>query len=168
MSTRFMTAALAAAAIVAVPVQGAAAKQGGEHGSHGPAAEHGHGHANGKCRKAHSTAFAAAGTLAGYTADSVTLDVTRANKHARDYIAAAGSTFSLAGARLRFEGVTDADGSGTVDFADVLPTDVMRVNGKVSKPKRGCPAADSTVTVRKVHVERPGAGDEAEQEDDES
>src|SRR5215212_929867 len=119
MNTRKMGAAMAAAALVAVPLQGAAAKP-GEHGSHGQ---------HGKCSKVQSVGFTAAGSLASYTADSVTLTVAHANKHARGFIAAAGSTFSLTGARLRFSGVSDADGSGTVDFADVLPTDRVKVIG---------------------------------------
>ena len=154
MNKRTLGAALAAAALVAVPVQGAAAKPGG-HESHGQQGQHG------KCAKQQSVGFSAAGSLASYTADSVTLNVAHANKHARTYIASAGSTFSLTGARVRFSGVTDADGSGTVDFADVLPTDVVHVNGKVSWPKHGCPASDSTLTVRKVQVVRPDA-DETE------
>lgn len=151
MNKRTMGAALAAAALVAVPVQGAAAKPGG-HESHGH---------HGKCAKVQSVGFSAAGSLASYTADTVTLNVAHANKHARAYIATAGSTFSLTAARVRFSGVTDADGSGTVDFADALPTDVVRVTGKVSRPKHGCPASDSTLTLRKVQVVRPDA-DETE------
>lgn len=148
MTKRTLGAALAAAAIAAVPVQGAAAKQNG-HEAHGQ---------HGRCAKTHSVGFSAAGSLASYTADSVTLNVTRANKHARAYIATAGSTFSLTGVQVRFNGVTDADGSGTVDFADVLPTDVVRVAGKVSSPKHGCPVSDSTLTLRKVQVVRPDTG----------
>jgi hypothetical protein len=158
MNAKTIGAAMAAAALVGAPVQGAAAKP-GEHGSHGLSGQHG------RCAKPQSVGFAAAGTLAGYTAGSVTLTVTRANKHARTFIAGAGSTFSTAGARVRFDGVTDADGSGTVDFADVLPTDVVRVIGKVSRPKHGCPAGDAALTLRKVQVVRP---DTAEAEPTES
>src|SRR5215212_11476193 len=98
MNRRMIGTAVAAALVAAVPVQGAVAKPGG-HESHG---------AKGKCAKLHAVGFSAAGTLTGYTADSVTLDVKRANKHARGYIDAAGSTFSLSGARVKFAGVTDA------------------------------------------------------------
>jgi hypothetical protein len=150
MNRRMISAAVAAAVVAAVPVQGAVAKPGG-HESHGP---------KGKCAKVQSVGFSAAGTLAGYTADSVTVDVKRANKHARGYIAAAGSTFSLGGARVKFAGVTDADGSGSVDFADVLPTEVVKLTGKVSRAKKGCPVTESALKLRKVQVVRPDAGED--------
>jgi hypothetical protein len=158
MNRRTITAAFAVAAAAAVPVQGAAAKP---HGHGGPP------EGKGRCAKAQSVGFAAGGSLAGYTADSVTLTIAHANKHARGYIASAGSTFPLADARLRFRGVTDADGSGAVDFADVLPTDVVRVIGKVSRPKRGCPAGDAALTVRKVQVVRPDAAETEQPEEHE-
>jgi hypothetical protein len=147
MNRRMITAAVAAAATVAVPAPAVLAKPGG-HGSPAP---------KGRCAKQQSVGFAAAGSLASYTADSVTVNVTRANPHARAYIAAAGQTFSLGSARVAFRGVTDADGSGTVDFADVLPTDVVRLAGKVSRPKHRCADAASTLTLRKVQVVRPDA-----------
>jgi hypothetical protein len=147
MNARKIAVAVAAAGVMAIPAQTAVAKQGG-HESHA---------SKGRCAKVQSVGFSAAGSLSSFTADSVTLTVTRANRHARDYIASAGATFSLTGARLSFRGVTDADASGTVDLADVLPTDVVRVAGKVSRPKRGCPAADAVVTLRKVQVKRPDA-----------
>ena len=149
MNRKMITAALAAAATLAVPAPGVLAKPGG-HGAHAP---------KGRCAKLQSVGFAAAGSLTSYTADSVTLNVTHANKHARAYIAAAGQTFSLGNARVSFAGVTDADSSGTVDFADVLPTDVVRLVGKVSRPKHGCPASDSALTLRKVQVVRPDTTD---------
>jgi hypothetical protein len=148
-----IAATVAAVATVAVPAPAVLAKQGG-HQPHAPKGP------KGKCAKLQSVGFAAAGTLASYTADSVTVNVTHANKHARAYIAAAGQTFSLGGARVSFEGVTDADASGTVDFADVLPTDVVRLGGKVSRAKHGCPVAPGALTLRKVRVERPGAADD--------
>src|SRR4051794_22436980 len=97
MNRTMITAAVAAAATVALPAPGVLAKP-GSHESHAP---------KGRCAKLQSVGFAAAGSLASYTTDTVTVNVTRANKHARAYIAAAGQTFSLSGARLSFHGVTD-------------------------------------------------------------
>lgn len=150
MNRTMITAAVAAAATVALPAPGVLAKP-GSHESHAP---------KGRCAKLQSVGFAAAGSLASYTTDTVTVNVTRANKHARAYIAAAGQTFSLSGARLSFHGVTDADGSGAVDFADVLPTDVVRLVGKVSRPKHGCPVTDGALRLRKVQVKRPDAAED--------
>jgi hypothetical protein len=149
MNTRMIAAAVAAAT-VAVPAPAVLAKPGG-HQSHAP---------KGRCAKLQSVGFSAAGSLASYTADSVTVNVARANKHARAYIATAGQTFSLSGARLSFRGVTDADGSGTVDFADVAPTDVVRLVGKVSRPKHRCAAAEASLKLRKVQVVRPDAAED--------
>jgi hypothetical protein len=115
-----------------------------------------------KCKKGRKVGFSVRGTLAGYTAEDVTLTVVRANKHARSFIEGDAHTFAIDGARVKFEGVTDTDESGEVDFADVAPTDVVKVTGKVVRPKKGCDAGEPAVTIRKVHVERPEA-DEAEE-----
>ena len=115
-----------------------------------------------KCKKGRKVGFSVRGTLDGFTAEDVTLAVVRANKHARSFIEGDTHTFALDGARVKFEGVTDADESGGVDFADVAPTDVVKVTGKVVRPKKGCDAGEPAVTIRKVHVERPEA-DEAEE-----
>lgn len=117
-----------------------------------------------RCSKGRKVGFALRGTLAGHTGDEVTIAVVRANKHARSFVEGTEHTFALEGARVKFEGVTDSDGSGEVDLADVAPTDVVKATGKVTRPKRGC-EAQATVTLRKLHVERPQA-DEAEEGDE--
>ena len=110
-----------------------------------------------KCKKARKVGFSVRGTLDAFTAEDVTLAVVRANKHARSFIEGDTHTFALEGARVKFEGVTDADGSGEVDFADVTPTDVVKVTGKVTRAKKGCDSVEPGVTIRKVQVERPEA-----------
>jgi hypothetical protein len=118
-------------------------------------------HGSRKCKRTHAVGFVVKGSLASYTAETVTLDVKRANRHARSYLAAADSMFTLGSARVRFAGVTDADGNGTVDFADVLPTDKVVAIGKATAPKRGC-AGETVLKLRKLQVVRP----EAEESDD--
>ena len=154
-------------ALLAFPLVAADAKpgkgKGGKHSAHSLVDGKGNRAAARKCSKLRKVGFAARGPLAAFSAEDVTITVAKANKHARSFIEGDSHTFALAGARVKFEGVTDADGSGTVDFADVVSTDVVKVGGKVARPKRGCDA-ESTVQVRKVHVERPAA-DEAEDSD---
>lgn len=115
-----------------------------------------------KCKKPHAVGFVAKGSLTSFdaAAGTLTLDVKRANRHARRYIEAAGSTFTLGEARVRFVGVTDGNGSGSVDLADVLPTDKVVATGKATKPKRGC-EGDIVLKLRKLQIIRPQA-DEAE------
>ena len=127
-----------------------------------PAAEHRGRGASRRCKRAQSVGFVVKGSLASFTPETVTLDVKRANRHARSYIKTAGSTFTLGTARVKFAGVTDADGSGTVDFADVLPTDQVVAVGKATRPKRGC-KGDTVLKLRKLQVVRPDA-DESESE----
>jgi hypothetical protein len=114
---------------------------------------------NRRCKRVQSVGFVARGSLAGFTPETITLDVKRANRHARRLIEAAGSTFTLGTARVRYVGVTDGDASGTVDFADVLPTDKVVVIGKAVRPKRGC-EGDTVLKLRKVQVIRPTADPE--------
>jgi hypothetical protein len=119
-----------------------------------------------RCRRPQSVGFVAKGSLTSFTAEAITLDVKRANPHARRFIQAAGSEFTLGTARVKFAGVTDADSNGTVDFADVLPTDRVTVVGKATRPKRGC-EGDAALTLRRVQVVRPKA-DPAPADADES
>lgn len=165
-----LTSAAAVLALIALPVAGATAKPGKGRGhgqalntqsdggrvASGPIGERSptRGSTSRKCRRPQSVGFVAKGSLAGFTAEDVTLDVERANKHARAYIKAAGSTFTLGTARVQFEGVTDDNADGVVDFADVQPTDMVKAIGKASRPKRGC-TGETVLTLRKVQVERP-------------
>lgn len=119
-----------------------------------------------KCKRPHAVGFVAKGSLTSFTEETVTLDVKRANKHARKYIEAAGSTFTLGDARVKFVGVTDGNTSGAVDLADVLPTDKVVAIGKATKPKRGC-EGETVLKLRKLQVIRPQA-EEAEGAEEQS
>ena len=195
---KMILAAIAALSVVAFPVA-AGAKPGhggghgqaehgaGEHGApehvaghtegaddqgtHAPAEEPGRGRgAARRCKRPQSVGFVAKGSLTAFTEDTVTLDVKRANRHARSYIKAAGATFALRAARVRFAGVTDADNSGTVDFTDVRPTDQVVAIGKAVRPKRGCEGV-TDLKLRKLQVVRPDAdesGSETETESEQS
>ena len=174
-----ITTAAAALALLAFPV-GAGAKPGSGHGpGNVPTTQNDGGRSAAgtaapdaataptprRGRRPQSVGFAVTGSPASFTPETVTLDVKRANRHARAYIATAGSTFELGSARVKFAGITDADGSGEVDFADVQPTDRVIAVGKASRPKRGC-EGEATLKLRKVHFVRPDveqdeAGDEA-------
>ena len=116
-----------------------------------------------KCKRPHAVGFVVKGSLASFTAETVTLDVKRANRHARSYLEAAESTFTLGTARVRFDGVTDGDASGAVDFADVLPTDRVVANGQATRPKRGC-EGETVLKLRKLQVIRPQAEEPAPSE----
>jgi len=156
---------IAAVSALALPVAAADARPGHGHGHGGPAVEQytpqpPQAHQPRRCKRTQSVGFVAKGTLASYTAETVTLDVKRANRHARSYINAAGSEFTLGSARVRFAGVTDGNGDSVVDFADVLPTDKVVATGKAVRPKRGC-EGETVLKLRKLQVVRPEA-DETE------
>ncbi len=167
---------VAAAAIGLLAFGGAAADarpgHGGRSGDHGQAGQNAAPQnagqylegrrPNRRCKRTQSVGFVVKGSLAGSTAETITLDVTRANRHARRWIEAAGSEFTLGNARVRFRGVTDGDASGAVDFADVQPTDKVVAIGKAIRPKRGC-EGETVLKLRKVTVIRPEADDSAEQ-----
>ena len=168
MSRKIALSALMTAALLALPVMGAQAKQDGkgpkaEKKSEKKAARKGEHGKQKRCGKLHSVGFKVKGTLAGYTADDVTLTVKRANKHARDYLGDGPATFTLAGAKVSFVGVTDANGDGKVGFEDVAEGDKVKVGGKLAKPKKRC-EGESKLTVRRVKVVRPDANEDAETE----
>jgi len=193
---KMILAAIAALSVVAFPVAAGAKPGHGEGHGHGAtehgAPEHVAGHVEGqddsqqstsgadepgrgrgaarRCKRPQSVGFVAKGSLTAFTEDTVTLDVKRANRHARSYIKAAGATFALRAARVRFAGVTDADNSGTVDFTDVRPTDQVVAIGKAVRPKRGCEGV-TDLKLRKLQVVRPDAdesGSETETESEQS
>ena len=111
-----------------------------------------HGQRSHKQRKNRGVGVAFAGTKLDSTVTdgkltAFTLDLTRANRHARKVLGvdrafvrgdalktitvAAGDTF-----KVRFNGVTDGSDEGTtVDFADVLPTDRVKVIGKAKRTR---------------------------------
>lgn len=124
--------------------------------------------------------FVVRGTeLAGLTvtddkvAGPFTLDLVMANKHARKLLEVEKSeirgddTTTIPAVaddtvRLRLKGVTDGDDEGTdVSLADVLPTDRVKVIGKVAR--------DGELNIRKIMVKRDSeTEDEAETESDDS
>jgi hypothetical protein len=142
---------LAIAAIAAVPVAGAQAKPPAGKGKH-RVTKLNKGKSK-KCAKLQRVGFVVDGTFGSYADPDLTVDVVEANKHARGWVAANGSTFSTTGASVAFEGVTDGDADGLVSFADVTSTDQVIVVGKLSRPKKGCTGARSLV-VRHVQITR--------------
>jgi len=163
--SRLMLAVFAAAALLALPAVGQAAHNGKTHGQ-------------GKsCAKPTVKAgFVVKGTLTSFTADdpattadeeSVTITVTRANRHARRSgeltdrdpakpgVQVAGGTFSVNGSTDAFKvGLSGYDTGETPSTGDKV-----RIVGKVALTKKRCAAADATfderygaVNVRRVKV----------------
>lgn len=164
---KIVPAVVAAAALVAFPVAGVQAKPAGKRGQDTERhagkrdAESKRNAKSKRCKKQSRRGFVVRGSLAGYDAESVTLDVERANKHARRWLRDNDPTFDTSAARFAFEGVDDASGDGHVDLDDAVATDRVRVLGKLSMPKRGCDG-DGSLHVHKVVVTRETEdGDEA-------
>ena len=133
--------------------------------------------------------FALAGTKVGGLAVTdgrltapLTLDPTAANKHARKLlgidrafiqgtettevpVAAEGDE-----AKVRFVGVTDGNADGKVDAADVLPTDRVRVLGKVKRTRTRTGEERTTtygpLDIRKVVVKRATETQTEQEQDD--
>jgi hypothetical protein len=113
-----------------------------------------------RCERSQSVGFVLRGGYVSFapsadaadaaTAGDLTLDVPRANKHARG--GETRRTVSIAGARVAFEGVADTGGDG-VGFEDARAGDRVKVVGKLVRPKRGCEGTTSVV-VKKVKVSR--------------
>jgi hypothetical protein len=116
----------------------------------------GNGHAKGhakKCSKPLKVGFVVRGTLVSADATSVTLEVTKANRHAlRSELVEVGEEFVAEPAnpdRIKY-----VNRSG---FADAQAGDRVKVVGKVTKLKHGCEDGDfsPTATVRRVVVKGP-------------
>ena len=146
---KLIVVALAGLATLALPIVGAEA---GPPWAGGEKAAGKGGTKSKRCKKPRAVGFVAAGTLASVEGSSVNLTVVRANRHAA---LARGNeaAFDTADLTVSFAGVTDGDLSGAVDLADVLPTDRVRVLGKLALPKRGC-EGEAVLTLRKVKVLR--------------
>ena len=112
-----------------------------------------------RCERAHVVGFAVKGTLAGYDAETITLDVVRGNRHARRYLENHPATFSLANAQLRLRGVTDANSDGNVDLADVASTDKVMALGRIAVPRKRC-EGEASVVIGKVKVVREAVEEE--------
>jgi hypothetical protein len=173
MRNKVTAAALTALALVAVPAVSAADSGKGEAGSEQDARHHS-GKAkpqakiykgrSGKCMKPKRVGFVVTGTVATMDASSLTLTVTKANRHANKWLALNAPTFATAGVKLRLKGIVDSTRDGLVDHADVLPTDRARVIGKLIRPKRGC-TGETLVSVRRIHVRRRAADKERIEEE---
>ena len=137
--------AMTSTALLAGPALAAEAK--------GPKSGSGKSGSSKRCAKTTKVGFQLRGSLANYDAESVSVTVTKANKHAKGWLAANPATFALTGVELKFEGVTDSDGNGVVDLGDVLPSDRVKVDGKLAQPKRGC-TGDTALSVRRIKVVR--------------
>ena len=169
-------AALAAVALVAVPAAGADPGK-GKLRSEGKAQHRsGKGDSGGeragkrelrKCKRQRRVGFVAAGTASAQDSGSFVLTVRRANRHAKKWLAVNEATFSTAGVKLRLKGIDDSTGDGTVDFADVLSTDRVRVIGKLSRPKRRC-TGDATLRLRRIVVHRKFDAKETELDETEA
>jgi len=108
----------------------------------------------------HRVGYVAAGTLASQTlaldgdaradkptySGDVTIDVTRANRHAR---ADKGTTktYTLDHARVVL-GLDDQNRDGRVDLADVVPGSRVRVIGKITVLRRACDQTGFTPQLR--------------------
>ena len=155
-------AALAAVALVAMPVAGADAGKGKLRSESKAQHRSDKGDSGGeragkrelrKCKRQRRVGFVAAGTASAQDSASFVLTVRRANRHAKKWLAVNEATFSTTGVKLRLKGIDDSTGDGTVDFADVLSTDRVRVIGKLSRPKRRC-TGDATLRLRRIVVHR--------------
>lgn len=143
--TTMLGAALAVGGVAAEAKPGAHAK--------GPAkAGKGKGHAK-KCAKPRKVGFVVKGTFVSGDATGVTLTVTKANRHAlKSGLVTVGGEYTATPAdpaKIRYVNRT---GPG-----EAQATDKVRVIGKVTALKKGCPAAGftPTATVRKVKVIGP-------------
>jgi len=145
-----LVATLAAALIGGSTAQ---ARHGEDHarGKAGDQARDGkaNGHAK-KCSKLRNVGFVVKGTFVSGDPQSVTLTVTKANRHARlSGLVTLGENFTAT--------PTDPDRIKYVNRTgpgDAQPTDRVRVKGKVTKLKRGCDSEGftPTATVRRVKV----------------
>jgi hypothetical protein len=158
---RVAPAAALAAVLIAVPAHAKKPDFAGPQA----AAEHGHGHQSGRC-KPHTAGWTVGGTVVESTlADSgdgtfsgdLVVTVTRTNSFARsEREGDQPKTYTLTNVRASFDDLADTNGDGAVDAADVAAGDRVRLIGRVAKPKRRCPAPDSTAaTVRKVAFAAP-------------
>ena len=115
-----------------------------------------------RCAKLRKVGFVVAGTYVSGDATSVTLVVTRANRHARKSgLVTVGEQYTATpskASRIRYVNRTGP--------ADAQPTDRVKVVGKVTVQKRKCATDDFTpeATVRKVTVIGPETQPEAQEE----
>jgi hypothetical protein len=148
MRKRVLFATLAAAALLVAPVAGVDAKPDGVGKSK-------------KCDKP-KVGFKVNGTFDGYDGTLLSLDVVRANRHARDWLDDGNDpSFDTSDVETsKFIGVTDRSTDG-VGFEDVVEGDRVKIKAKLALPERGCETTelegDTDPEVKKIKVKRPAA-----------
>lgn len=118
-----------------------------------------------KCAKPRKVGFVVKGAFVSGADKTVTLKVTKANRHARKSgLVTVGENFTAVARKVRY-----VNSGGP---ADAEAGDKVRVVGKVTKLKKGCTASGFTpaASVRKVTVlsrpEAPAASDPSEDSED--
>lgn len=162
MKTLKNIAAIACVAALAIPAAVLAKGPSGDHGKSGQ--PHGNpnkpvkpNHVSKRCKKQPKVAFVLGGKLdPASTADTITVDVTRSNKHSKPFIVGGKYTFSTAGVKVNYVG----DNPFTTPGAELHRGDwKVQVVGKVIRFKKGCtPDNAPAPTVRKATVIAPGSG----------
>lgn len=110
-------------------------------------------------KKQPQVGFSIKGTLAdGSSADAITVNVTKANKHAKELVLKGATTYAVpAGSKVTYEGANPF----TTQPAPAFSTYTVKVNGKVIKYKKGCNESNSgtqkPVKPAKVKVHAPEA-----------
>jgi hypothetical protein len=171
-----LAGALTVLALTIGPALGAEAKGPKSGKGKGKTERHALSHGKSKrCNKAKRVGFQLRGTLAPIAEDgslvgadgAITLNVVRANRHARRWLESNEPTFQTAGVRLAFVGVTDANEPAGIGLEDALATDRVKVQGKLALPKRGCETALTTEpnpALKRIKVVRPEPEDGEETE----
>jgi len=160
--------AVASVAALAIPAAVLAKGPGGDHGQsngqHGnPNKPNKPNHVNKRCKHQPKVGFVLGGKLdTASTAETITVDVTRSNKHSKPFVTDGKFTFNTAGVNVRYVG----DNPFTTPGAELHRTDwKVQVIGKVIKYKKGCNADNTPApTVRKATVIAPGSGDSGSNE----
>ena len=115
---------------------------------------------SGRCARVRRVGFLLKGTFVSGDATSVTLNATRMNPHARrSGLVTAGAPFTAIvsdPARIRYVNRTGP--------ADAQPTDRVKVAGKVTRLRRGCPSDGFVpeLTIKRVTVVGPELEEAAE------
>jgi hypothetical protein len=149
MRKHVLLAALAAAALLVAPVAGADAKP---NGGGGPTKSK-------KCEKLRHVGFKVNGTFVDFVGTEVIVEVSRANRHADDWLAeffpTSDPTFDTTGVdMIKFIGVTDDFTPVGVGFEDALVGDRVKIKAKLALPKHGC-EGEVVLEVKKIKVKRP-------------
>ena len=158
MKTLKNIAAVACVAALAVPAAVLAKGPNGDHGKSGqPHGKSNPNHVSKRCNHQPKVGFTLGGKLdSASTPQNITVDVTRANKHAKPFVTDGKFSFSTTGVNVKYVG----DNPFTTPGANLHMNDwKVQVVGKVAKLKKGCTASNTpSPTVRKAMVIGPGSG----------